>query len=513
MLGKDAVVGMRVVCRNNDGYREEVTLGKEYTILGIDPREEGQDRWFFRIVNDHGQQRNCHSRRFEPVVQPVPAPENWQVGDVVRVIKGMAYIEIEDNPGFNGAEMLGWVGRELTISKLNVDDRDNWFFVKEDGEMWYWDKRWCEFVRRPVAVVAPIPKFKVGDSVVVVKKPNNNGQPKWIAEQDKAIGKRRTVREIKETYAVLSDGLCYWFESLELYVPGKKAPVKKKHASLKELIAQSRKDDIPRVGGVSSYVLFVQNKDGRIAVVNQIKDVCHARIENTYSRVKGHIVGVIDYQTNYETAVKKEYHGAYRKWVDWIVNRSPWSLAYQPKTVKNILENGVLMNVECPADIVGAACIALRIMKEQYDSPTLLKTFDMLLKEGISIPAAFLAAYAFKDVGAEGYTLSMMGGGHQPINGGMNAGQLLSFFANGYDESVIEQEPYRENSRYKVFDNILKTKDVLGIKQDFSKWVMENTEKEVVGNGWAVTYKIKLDAIINTANLIEQKINEAWGKA
>jgi hypothetical protein len=378
-----------------------------------------------------------------------------------------------------------------------------------------WDEYLFELVRRgngeavaaKPAIIAP----KIGEYVKVAKKVAG-GKAKWLPEMDATIGKTYKVERFDDwakTYQ-LSNGYSYLAECLEI---GKKEDVekKKKGPALRDLIAQSRKEDIKNVRGVSSYVVFLKNKKtGEITLNKHLSDVCHARLAVYYGGrddVK-EAVAVIDYQQAHEKqalAAGKGYKTSYRKFVDYIVNRSPWAVAFQGKTVKNVLENGVLMNVEAPSGAVAGACQALRYLSEFNAQNAVWK---LMMDNGIQEDAAFLTTYAFI-AEADGYTKHPMGGGHQPINGEISAGSLISFFANGYDEKFLKSTPYREQTSYRVHEHVEKVKDVLKMPEPYDTFVLKATEWTDVKANWAVVKKATEEQVIAFARNLEQLINKA----
>jgi hypothetical protein len=363
---------------------------------------------------------------------------------------------------------------------------------------------------------AAIIQLKIGDFVKVVKK-HATAKCSWVADMDATIGKIFKIERLNAWLGnafELSNGFSYLAESLELAKEEDIKVAKKKAAqpSLRDLIAQSRKEDIKGVGGVSSYVVFLKDKKtGEITLNKHLKDVCHARLALYYPRGAEGVeaVAVIDYQQAHEKqalAAGKQYKATYRKFVDYIVNRSPWAVAFQGKTVKNVLENGVLMNVEAPSGAVAGACQALRYLSEFNAQNALWK---LMMDNGIQEDAAFLTTYAFIAEKDGNYTKHPMGGGHQPINGEITAGSLISFFANGYEEKFLKSTPYREQTSYRVHEHVEAVKDVLKMPETYNDFVLNATEWTDVKDGWAVVKKATEEQVLTFAKRLEQLINKA----
>jgi hypothetical protein len=386
-----------------------------------------------------------------------------------------------------------------------------------DVRMGTWKEDLFQLVARGNAPKAII-NFKVGELAKVVKKASAKNA-KWIDDMDDTIGDiLKVVRydDWAKAYE-LANGFLYSVECLEAPKEGevpvkkKKAVAKKKFPNLKALIAKSRKEDIKGVGGVSSYVVFTKNKKtGEITPNKNLRDVCHARLALYYGREDiPEAVAVIDYQQQHEQqalAAGKQYKTSYRKFVDYIVNRSPWAVAFQGKTAKNVLENGVLMNVEAPSGAVAGACMALRYLSEFNAQNAVWK---LMMDNGIQEDAAFLTTYAFIDEKDGTFTPHPMGGGHQAISGMIPAGSLISFFANGYDEAFLKSEPYRTKTSYRVHEHIENVKDVLRLPNSYISFVQANTEWTEVKEGWAVVKKATQEQVIAFAKRLEQLINKA----
>jgi hypothetical protein len=405
------------------------------------------------------------------------------------------------------------------VLKLLGDNRiDISFSDRLDVRMGTWSEDLFQLVKRGNGAEAKpaIIQLKIGDLVKVVKAFKSSPKLHWNELMEDTIGKVYKIHSYDDWAKAyqLSNGWMYLAESLELAKEEDIKVAKKKTAqpSLRDLIAQSRKEDIKGVGGVSSYVVFLKDKKtGEITMNKHLKDVCHARLAVYYAGREDvkEAVAVIDYQQAHEKqalAAGKQYKATYRKFVDYIVNRSPWAVAFQGKTVKNVLENGVLMNVEAPSGAVAGACQALRYLSEFKAQNAVWK---LMMDNGIQEDAAFLTTYAFIAEKDGNYTKHPMGGGHQPINGEITAGSLISFFANGYDEKFLKSEPYRTKTSYRVHEHVEAVKDVLKMPETYNDFVLNATEWTDVKDGWAVVKKATEEQVLAFAKRLEQLINKA----
>jgi hypothetical protein len=132
-----------------------------------------------------------------------------------------------------------------------------------------------------------------------------------------------------------------------------------------------------------------------------------------------------------------------------------------------------------------------------------------MMDNGIQEDAAFLTTYAFIAEKDGNYTKHPMGGGHQPINGEITAGSLISFFANGYDEKFLKSEPYRTKTSYRVHEHVEAVKDVLKMPETYNDFVLNATEWTDVKDGWAVVKKATEEQVLAFAKRLEQLINKA----
>jgi hypothetical protein len=455
------------------------------------------DKKYVHFENDNG----AWAYAFEWLEPVEAAPARpFAVGDIVADKRF---------PGGNQYKVLRLLEDERIAVSSHLD------FERELG---VWPENIFALVRRGNGAEAKpaIIQLKIGDFVKVVKK-HATAKCSWVADMDATIGKIFKIERLNAWLGnafELSNGFSYLAESLELAKEEDIKVAKKKAAqpSLRDLIAQSRKEDIKGVGGVSSYVVFLKDKKtGEITLNKHLKDVCHARLALYYPRGAEGVeaVAVIDYQQAHEKqalSAGKQYKATYRKFVDYIVNRSPWAVAFQGKTVKNVLENGVLMNVEAPSGAVAGACQALRYLSEFKAQNAVWK---LMMDNGIQEDAAFLTTYAFIAEKDGNYTQHPMGGGHQPINGEITAGSLISFFANGYDEKFLKSEPYRTKTSYRVHEHVEAVKDVLKMPETYNDFVLNATEWTDVKDGWAVVKKATEEQVLTFAKRLEQLINKA----
>lgn len=530
MKHEDVQIGMVVALNQNKG---RFLVGDKFIVKDIDQFEE-----LLELEVHPDNERNNGIRHyfwFAHRVDPVVQEDVWIVnnGDYIpREGDVVMFNEMKDAAlrRLDPMWMLGMdrhAGKEANI----VRHHDDWgwekrFRIREDDGVYWYTAEWVVKYKRvgavaPVEVPAPVIQFKKGDWVKVEKQ-HVEGKLKWLQDVQDTVGKVYKVKSFDErtkTY-LLDNGFSYLVQSLTKATDEEVKAKKAKKKSLRAVIAEARKKFIPKVGteGVCNFIMFTKANDGEIKVHDETNAPCHAALDLSYEdggkRVGKdyRIVGVLDLLHDYadeDEGIEKKHRSTYYKFVDWMVNHSPWSIAYEKKSVKNVLENGVLLDVTKPAIVVGGACISLRFMKE---FPQYLPTYQRLLKAGISRDAAYLACYSFDTTKkANEFTLGTMYGGHQVLFSGMKAGGVLSFFANGFDEGTLKLKPYAEAPNYRgIQQNLSDTKDVLGLGgTQWATFVKENVKFEEKKEGWAVTKVCKWKDVLAFGKLVEEHINKA----
>ena len=293
--------------------------------------------------------------------------------------------------------------------------------------------------------------------------------------------------------------------------------------NLKAMIAKARKEYRPKVKGenygegVASYVVFPV-VDGEIKEVENINDVCHARLECSRwydEQGTGHdvqeIAAVLDFCHDYEHVLPEKDWAACKKYINYIIQSSPWSIAFHKKGLKNVLANGILYDVSRPAGVVAGAAIALRQGKEHRH---ILPVFNKLHRK-FGGAVAFLAGYAIGVKENGEYMFNPIDGGHTPLSGQIKADVMFKFFANGFPAESLEKEPYSKNTQYRVFEAV--GDDVYwgggrGARkegQEFQEWVKENCPVVRKGNGFNAKTFITEEGLLQFADKLKAAIDGA----
>jgi len=101
------------------------------------------------------------------------------------------------------------------------------------------------------------------------------------------------------------------------------------------------------------------------------------------------------------------------KFLDYLINRSPYAMAFITKDANEALERGMELNVDAPYEVFGAAAIMTRMLWENYSQ---LEMWLKLLKEGVSEDMALVGAHIASD-GGRLYYYDALGNAHKAMYG------------------------------------------------------------------------------------------------
>jgi hypothetical protein len=141
----------------------------------------------------------------------------------------------------------------------------------------------------------------------------------------------------------------------------------------------------------------------------------------------------------------KENKEIYPKFVNYMLNESPWAFCFVTKDVKEALEVGILMDVNQNVSHIVGAAMSLRLATE---FPATLKPFGDALDKGYSGNVAHLIS---------GH---LMGGKvtnwptHSALISSLNKGAIIKFFKTGYPNKLPAIAKDRKQTRYDIFNTI-----------------------------------------------------------
>jgi hypothetical protein len=296
-------------------------------------------------------------------------------------------------------------------------------------------------------------QIKVGDFVYVVGMDSHH----YSAGMDKYIndGKMYQVIHITERARyTLSNGYYYLSSSLSL-VKGKakKAPKPPRIKVYKTLRAELHAKSKGKTGGCCSYAFTFE--DGKRKL--DLGAACHASLGyKKESQVKELVYGL----SFDERKVIPEYKEAFKLYVDYILNKSPWRGCFITKKYDVGVKREVLMNVTRSKHRIAAACIALRMGSEWQSS--LLDMFKEMLDKGYSGHTAIMFGLMCFRNDEDKIGFNPFSGGHQVFHKNMCTANLANFFKKGY---VLDKKckPFTQDSLYYEVFNYIQLRDTMDI--------------------------------------------------
>lgn len=189
--------------------------------------------------------------------------------------------------------------------------------------------------------------------------------------------------------------------------------------------------------GTCSYAMT--DTDGQD--VFQVRDVCHARLVDRYDATE-YKTAVLDVAGHYNT---HEHPEAFKAYVDYIIQRSPWKGAFINRTTDEVVAEGVALNVNEGVNYVVSAAVALRI---GYEYMQLAEDFHSLASSGCPEHLAFLTASMCNGYGIKGYyPLNGQRGSHHVVSSSMRFKTLKDFFFKG---ECKKGESYTGSNQYEI---------------------------------------------------------------
>jgi len=452
--------------------------GQEFEIDEIKPQDWNPRAFRDRVVIKLKDDRNVY-RWIKEWLEPLavaPAVEIVAVPGVrVRMREDAADIQPErNNPGWVKQLMDGMVGKEYTIERILRNG--NW---QLEDERFTYHPDWFEIVgnagvRAAPKKAPPKPKFKVLDVVRIDKKAGEA----WIEDMDETIGSVTVVQKIDDSGHHCENGYTYAIDSLVAATAEEKALAIE--AQVRAAQAANIEYAKKNAGGVSSFTIFVKGDKGAVKLNHTMAGICHAAMG--YGGYGGDIVGMSDYLFAYVTQVPKALHPAYKNYVDYIINRSPWHVAYKKASADRALKEGLNLKVGVNGKILGAACVALRLGKEF--AQTKLPIYDMCVEAGYEEAVAWIAANCFHKTG-ETIQLVRPTGAHTVIDVDTKVGPLINLMRYGYTDDELKDKPYSKTGSYRGFTaQVSEREDFVKEDMTISYFLEKHAKPEKVGNGF-----------------------------
>lgn len=446
--------------------------------------------------------------RFERADAPKKVEEwvpliNPHVGQRVRI----AHVDVEhdDLQVGVGEYMKTFAGKEGNITFVH---NRGYVQVDADDQHHYWSPGMLEMV------APPPPVYKKGDKVVIAKKAEDD-KMKWDEEMDACLFEiGEVIGQMKGYFQVQSESGEFYYlpESLEpkeQYLMADK-PLKKKlgREAVDESIAGWVKKAFKEAAGVASYAVVLQSKaTGKVKLLSQINDVCHARIDVHGRELERYdVAALIDFPYNGSFARDGEPMKRYKQYVDYMINRSPWAVAFKAKPVDEVINTGIEMDVEKPAGQVAGALIALRHGTEY---PEKVKSFVKLLDMGIDEASAWILSFMFNH-GKNGFSYGNHTGGHQAIASAMDADVIFKFFKKGFPK-LERKKPYREATKYRVFEAVGCDTYYGGAQygkenNPLYSWIDARAEFTMIGKGFDANKYVTEENMLKLAALVGKEL-------
>lgn len=187
---------------------------------------------------------------------------------------------------------------------------------------------------------------------------------------------------------------------------------------------------------------------------------CHAQLKRWDTKVEEDdvFVSLIQYKWKRSFLLDEgEYVKASIKWIDFLVNESPFAIAFLEKDANVIWENqSFVLDVKCPNNLFAAAAIQSRRLWEHNGD---VWGWYKMVEAGINPHLAMLFSHFVDGVEAKPYCNIGQGNGHRALDVGNMSGEDVINFMEGNIEYAMKDKPYYQDSTYdKVSALFIRTK-------------------------------------------------------
>jgi hypothetical protein len=236
--------------------------------------------------------------------------------------------------------------------------------------------------------------------------------------------------------------------------------------------------------GVSNWLSV---EDGKFK--QYVDRICHAGIAYNGIVISRHWEPVV----HKYAMMRVERKERYKRWFDYVINRSPWKHVFITKDFDTALKSHVEIDVNVINYQVMGGITALRM---GHEFPDIVKAYCQFLDDGFNEHDAFAMAGFLDNV----YSLKFMTEGHTVFKNTHCIKGMFSFMHNGYAKPRAVDLPFKTHRRvgwsFEIQSNIAKdvhhkTRDVPFITQDKK-------------DGWSYVNKC------NKKRLIEYIQNQEW---
>lgn len=113
-------------------------------------------------------------------------------------------------------------------------------------------------------------------------------------------------------------------------------------------------------------------------------------------------------------------------YIDWILNRSPWSSVFRTRSAKVAIDKGIICRVDKPSNLIIGGLMAIRYI---YENPKIVRLFGELVAGGVDENVAMIVAqYSTCNTGKKTFSMSGYGlGGHSSFEHSFSYTTMYNF--------------------------------------------------------------------------------------
>jgi hypothetical protein len=547
------VVGDRVrvpdIRKNHDAVRIEAVIGREFTLSRVADREGmagapqkvmlafGPEGWWhsdrfalvaeqvpapawvnpfqippaqpmFAAIDGNADAELANAIMQAPIALPPPAQPKFKVGDKVR-LTGMNGV---DGPGWFPRFMDGIVGQEFTIRALVKRWNDTVSYKFEDpvqNRDYEYDEAWLELVDEWVVGA----KIHYGMHANIYKDRMENC-PVYVITEIDGDQIRIQALPLNIDMGYFHKGSWVLAGKQEKAVPKKKEepqldPVKQAE-KIEKMLKGCREKLVKNSGGCANFYLIKQKKNGDLVKVGGTAQPCHYELRGGYEGMKGEVpVAVIDSISCREDHLDEHKKQGFKDYVNYLLNRSPWSIAYKTKTYEEAVANCIDMNIDVTANIMVGACIAMRQSSEYSD---VLPVHAFLKAKRFSGDVCFLIGQHYTINHRGEFVPLNINSGHSILTTTMPADELFKFFATKEFVGEADKKPYREHMAYNnIFGSLTGKEEYARAKAgevSIQDWMHKNCPMEETGRGFDRKQVVTEANILKLARLVKAELSK-----
>lgn len=227
-----------------------------------------------------------------------------------------------------------------------------------------------------------------------------------------------------------------------------------------------------------------------------VNTICHAPLRGD-GAIHEHYEGITGVYEKLDADGKSEY----RRWFDYLVNRSPWKDVYITKDIDEALVSHVEINVKLSSPIVMAG---ITILRTGHEYPASRRLFCHLVDHGVPEFAA-MAATSFITKGNNGdYLHGGLNTNHTVFHAGMNPLNIMQFMLDGYSNKTKQMNVFGKTRTvpnhwsFGIHNSIVNNHSYE--KKDLP-WLKE------VKIGFSTVYRVDIDKFKDVAIAMQEKAN------